>query len=152
MIQQHLPKYCSPHLTSTSHPLLRHLKLHHPAPCVMSPTWRSLFFALHLPLGSVLHRIPVASRVYLISCSRRSGRGSKTDRSIPRFSYFCFLFVTRLPPADFCGACLHLSCWALQPPVALTAVCRSALRLNVGWAQTLGRGLHWAPPTVFNSI
>lgn len=77
----------------------------------MSPTWRSLFFALHLPLGSVLHRIPVASRVYLISCSHRSGRGSRTDRSLPRFLYFCFLFVTLLTPADFAA---RASTWAAE--------------------------------------
>lgn len=54
----HIPSY--PHLTTVMQQHLPNTAVHfYPAcssqssPSVMSPTWRGLFFALHLPLGSV---------------------------------------------------------------------------------------------------
>lgn len=87
------------------------LTQHAPA-FITSPTWRGLFFALHLPLGSVRLRsvrlgIPAASRLCLISCDRRSGQGSNTDRSILLLLLFLLLVFAS---CGLCGACLHLSC------------------------------------------
>lgn len=93
------------------------LTQHAPA-SITSPTWRGLFFALHLPLGSVRLGIPAASRLCLISCDHRSGQGSNTDRSILLLLLFLLLVFAS---CGLCGACLHLSCARCSLSLSLSA-------------------------------